>query len=405
MPPCEQRPNSNRRVNEARRRKFVEWRTMHTPSDLAQSQYQQGVALYEARRYVEALACFVAARELAPDYLDANWNECLTRLLLGDFKNGWPLHEARWQKNEGRWEPDPAKRGWRHIPQPLWMGEHSVGDKSINGNTVCLWAEQGFGDTLQFCRYAPLVQAMGATVFFYVREPIAELLRQSFDGTGISVVADNEPLPPFDVHCPLMSLPLACGTDEVSKIPAPIPYIFAKNADILHWKNRLAGHIQQGLEGTSSDKKIGLVWSGLMRSPNPLAAKMDAERSIDFEYLRPLLDLNGFQFVSLQKGGEIPEGAGVLDLTADLNDWTDTAALVANLDLVISCDTAVAHLAASMGKPTWILSRYNGCWRWLETRVDSPWYPTARVFHQNAPGDWAGVVREVALALLGSADG
>ncbi len=370
----------------------------------AQSQYQQGVALYESRRYAEALACFIAARDLAPDYLDAHWNECLTRLILGDFKEGWPLHEARWQKNEGRWEPDPAKRGWRHIPQPLWVGEHSVGDASIAGKTICLWAEQGFGDTLQFCRYAPLVQAMGAKVFLYVREPIAKLLRQSYEGTGISVVADTEPLPPFDVHCPMMSLPLACGTDSVTKIPAPIPYIFAKNEDAMHWKNRLTSHIQQGFQGSETSKRVGLVWSGLMRSTNPLAAKMDAERSIDFEYLTPLLShsqqgLQGIQWVSLQKGGDLPEGAGVLDLTPELNDWADTAALIANLDLVISCDTAVAHLAASMGKPTWILSRYNGCWRWLDHRTDSPWYPSARLFHQSTPGDWAGVVEEVIGAL------
>jgi hypothetical protein len=365
----------------------------------AQSEYQQGVAHYESRRYVDALACFVAARDLVPDYLDAHWNECITRLMLGDFKAGWPLHEARWQKNEGRWETDPAKRGWRHIPQPLWMGEHSVGETSIAGKTVCLWAEQGFGDTLQFCRYAPRVAAMGAKVFLYVREPIAKLLRQSYEGTGIGVVADNEPLPPFDVHCPLMSLPLACGTDEVSKIPAPIPYIFAKNEDVFRWKNRLESHAPYGLADNTTVKKIGLVWSGLMRSTNPLAAKMDAERSIDFEYLKPLLGLQGIQWVSLQKGGELPEGANVLDLTADLHDWTDTAALIANLDLVISCDTAVAHLAASMGKPTWILSRYSGCWRWLDTRVDSPWYPTALLFHQSAPGDWAGVVGEVVRTL------
>jgi hypothetical protein len=373
----------------------------------AQSQYQQGVALYEARRYAEALACYTAARDLVPDYLDAHWNECITRLTLGDFKTGWPMHEARWQKNEGRWEADPAKRGWRHIPQPLWVGEHSVGDASVAGKTVCLWGEQGFGDTLQFCRYAPLVQALGAKVFLYVREPIARLLRQSFAGVGIDVVADTEPLPPFDVHCPMMSLPLACGTDAVDKIPAPIPYIFAKDEDVLHWKNRLASHSSQAHQGNEVSKRVGLVWSGLMRSANPLAAKMDAERSIDFEYFAPLLShsqqgLQSIQWVSLQKGGQIPqrpEGANVLDLTADLHDWADTAALIANLDLVISCDTAVAHLAASMGKPTWILSRYNGCWRWLGHRADSPWYPSVRLFHQAAPGDWAGVVREVVEAL------
>ncbi len=368
---------------------------MQTSSDLAQSQYQQGVALYEARRYTEALTCFIKAGEADPEHLDAHWNECLTRLMLGDFCEGWPLHEARWQKNEGRWEPDPAKRGWRHIPQPLWVGEHSVGDKSVAGKTVCLWAEQGFGDTLQFCRYAPMVQAMGAKVFLYVREPMAKLLRQSFAKHNIDVVADNQPLPPFDVHCPMMSLPLACGTDSVSKIPAPVPYIFAKNEDVLHWKNRLASHIPYGFEGNEISKRVGLVWSGLMRSTNPSAAKMDAERSIDFEFLKPLLSLKKIQWFSLQKDAELPENAGVIDCTADLHDWADTAALIANLDLVISCDTAVAHLAASMGKPTWILSRWNGCWRWLDHRVDSPWYPSVRLFHQSAAGDWAGVVGEV----------
>jgi hypothetical protein len=274
-----------------------------------------------------------------------------------------------------------------------------VGEKSVAGKTVCLWGEQGFGDMLQFCRYAPLVQAMGATVFYYVREPIAQLLRQSYEGSGIGVVADTEPLPPFDFHCPLMSLPLACGTDDVSKIPAQIPYIFAKSEDILHWQNRLAALIPYGLAGNDLSKKIGLVWSGLTRTTNPLAEKMDAERSIDFAYFKPLLGLQGVQWFSLQKGGVLPEGSGVIDLTPDLHNWTDTAALIANLDLVISCDTAVAHLAASMGKPTWVLSRYNGCWRWLDTRVDSPWYPSVRVFHQSAPGDWAGVVVEVVTAL------
>ena len=359
--------------------------------------------LYETRRYTEALACFIKARELEPDFLGAHWNECITRLILGDFKAGWPLHEARWQKNEGRWEADPAKRGWRQLAQPLW-----VGDFPIQGKTICLWAEQGFGDTLQFCRYAPLVQAMGAKVFFYVRESMARLMAQSFAGTGIDVVADNQPLPPFDCHCPMMSLPLACGTDSVDKIPAPIPYIFAKDEDRLHWKNRLESLTQQAFAGGIMPKRIGLVWSGLMRLTNPLAAKMDAERSIDFEYLKPLLSLNevhtqqglqSIQWVSLQKGSELPEGANVLDLTAELNDWTDTAALVANLDLVIACDTGVAHLAAAMGKPTWILSRYSGCWRWLDHREDSPWYPSVRLFHQSAPGDWAGVMREVVRAM------
>ncbi len=365
---------------------------MESPHDLAQAQYNQGVALYETRRYAQALAHFVRAGEIDPEHLWAHWNECITRLTLGDFKNGWLLHEARWQKNEGRWERDPAKRGWRGVAQPLWLG-----DFSIAGKTICLWGEQGFGDMLQFCRYAPQVVALGANVFLYVREPLARLLRHSFAAQGIQVIAVGEPLPPHDAHCPMMSLPLACGTDEVSKIPASVPYIAASDDDAQHWKNRLDALVFS----SAKPLRIGIAWAGLMRTPNPLAAKMDAERSIDFETLRPLFSSQGVQWLSLQKDAEahLLASAGVTDLTAELHDWADTAALIANLDLVISCDTAVAHLAASMGKPTWILSRYVGCWRWMDHRTDSPWYPTARLFHQSTPGDWTGVVREVAGAL------
>ena len=371
---------------------------MQEPSEQAEELYNQGVALYESRRYLDALACFIKARDVEPTYLSAHWNECVTSLMLGDFETGWPLHEARWQKNEGRWEPDPAKRGWRHLAQPLWLG-----DVPIKGHVICLWGEQGFGDMLQFCRYALNVQAMGAQVLLLVREPIARLLAHSFAGTSIAVYSDAAALPPFDFHCPLMSLPLACGTTTVEKIPTPIPYIHADPLDVSHWKTELEKHPSIS-ESTTPLKRVGLVWSGALRSQNPQAIQMDLVRSLEFKYLEPLLAMANpsnpsLQFVSLQKDGNPPLDAPLLDLTAGLNDWADTAALVANLDLVISCDTAVAHLAASMGKPTWILSRYNGCWRWLVDRTDSPWYPTVRLFHQPAPGDWASVIGEVMRAL------
>ncbi|MDI9335193.1 MAG: glycosyltransferase family 9 protein [Cytophagales bacterium] len=366
---------------------------MNSLESSAHDQYNQGLAFYEQLRYGDALACFIRAREIEPDYLDAHWNECLMRLILGDFKEGWALHEARWQKNEGRWEPDPTKRGWHRIAQPLW-----VGDFSIEGKTICLWGEQGFGDMLQFCRYAAAVQARGAQVFLYVRESLVRLLRQSFAGVGIDVVGNNEPLPPFDFHCPMMSLPLACGTDSVEKIPASTPYLFANEQDTEQWRKRL---LQASPLAT---QKIGLVWSGLSRITNPYAIQMDQERSIDLDFFAPLLTQEPqgdprTQWISLQKGGVLPAHFGVLDLTQDLQDWADTAALIANLDLVISCDTAVAHLAASMNKPTWILSRWSGCWRWMGHRIDSPWYPSVRLFHQPARGDWASVISQVQMAL------
>ncbi len=367
---------------------------MQSPLPDAYDPYTQGVALYESRRYEAALDRFVESSRLDPSFWQAHWNECVTRLILGDFKNGWPLHEARWQKNEGRWEPDPAKRGWRHLAQPLW-----VGDFPIEGKVVCLWGEQGFGDTLQFCRYAPIVQAMGAQVFLYVRAALAPLLRHSYARHGIAVVADHEPLPAFDAHCPLMSLPLACGTDSVSNIPAPTPYIFADDQQVALWGQRLAERLGTG---RTSLRRVGLVWSGMLRSANPEAVQMDALRSLDFSLLEPLLTLDNVAWVSLQKDAQLSPDTPLVDITADLQDWAQTAALVANLDMVIACDTAVAHLAAAMGRPTWILSRWNGCWRWLDHRPDSPWYPTVRLFHQPAPGDWSSVVQTVRdeLALL-----
>lgn len=366
---------------------------MPEPSVAAQTICQQGFAHYERRDYTKALACFVEARHLEPSYLDACWNECLTRLMLGEFEAGWLLHEGRWQKNEGRWEVDPAKRGWRHAPQPLWLGQ-----ESLAGKTILLWAEQGFGDALQFCRYALLVAQQAAQVVLYVRQSVARLLRHSFTEARIAVVAEDEPLPAFDFHCPLMSLPLACGTRSVELIPAPCPYVSAEPALVAQWHERLMHYPK------ASSKRIGLVWAGLLRSQNPLAIQMDAARSLDFSNYARLIEhctASGMQvqWFSLQKDGELPLDSGVIDLTSELEDWSDTAALIANLDLVIACDTAVAHLAASMGKPTWIVSRYNGCWRWLGHRTDSPWYPTARLFHQTSPGDWHGVMSQLIEAL------
>jgi ADP-heptose:LPS heptosyltransferase len=206
-------------------------------------------------------------------------------------------------------------------------------------------------------------------------------------------MTEGTPIPTWDEQCSLMSLPLACGIDSLQKIPASAPYLSSMPELQALWRQRL-----QELAPIKPSKRIGLVWVG-----NGIT-DVDHDRSLSLSQFDLLVDVarrHGLQFVSLQKGSPSKGKAALdlVDLTAELNDWADTAALIANLDLVISCDTGVAHLAATMGKPTWILSRHNGCWRWLLNRTDSPWYPSVRLFRQPTFGDWATVMQEVAIAL------
>jgi hypothetical protein len=249
------------------------------------------------------------------------------------------------------------------------------------------------GDTLQFCRYAPLLAARGATVLLRTPEPLQRLLR-TLDGVS-QVLSETEPPPPFDLHCPLMSLPLACGT-LVETIPATVPYLRADPAAAARWRERL-----RPLPGL----RVGLVWGGNPRPGDPGANAVDRRRSIGLARLAPLTGIPGVSFVSLQKGAAAalaaapPAGMALHDWTDELTDFADTAALVAALDLVISVDTSVVHLAGALARPVWVLNRFALCWRWLRGRTDSPWYPTARLFRQPAPGDWDSVVAEVAMAL------
>ena len=229
-----------------------------------------------------------------------------------------------------------------------------------------------------------------------VPRPLARLLA-SLKG-GAEIVVTGDPLPPFDVHCPLMSLPLALGT-TLETIPATVPYLAADAPRVAFWRQRLAA-----LPG----RPVGLVWAGAPRRHHPDAHAIDRRRSMRLEHLAPLAAVPGVSFVSLQKGDAAAQarlpgvGLQLHDFTTELNDFADTAALVAALDLVIAVDTAVAHLAGALGKPVWILNRFDAAWRWLLGREDSPWYPTARLFRQPAPGDWDGVVGEVRESLAAS---
>ena len=309
-------------------------------------------------------------------------NAGLCRLLIGDFARGWQEHEWRWKTAQ-------LKADERDFPQPLWLG---VDD--IAGKTILLHAEQGLGDTLQFCRYVPRVVERGARVILWVPITLRELMCTL--PCAVQVVSHGDPLPAFDLHCPLLSLPLAFGT-RLETIPSQTPYLSAADNKRNAWRDHLGRHERP---------RVGLAWAGDPRKHLPGANRIDRQRSLPFDQLAPILEVRGCEFYSLQKGDDVVAQLhdsalphGVVDWSAEFHDFSDTAALIANLDLIITVDTAVAHLAGALGKPVWLLNRYNTCWRWLLDREDSPWYPTARLFRQDATRDWAAVIARAAAAL------
>ena len=318
------------------------------------------------RRLEESLRSYEQALVLNPENIEAKWNRSLVELLGGNFAVGWFDYEIRTKRK---------KNATRTFPQPIWRGE------SLNGARIILHAEQGLGDTLQFLRYVPMVQAAGGAVILDVPK---SLLRLAEELPGIeTLVATGDPLPPFERHCPLMSLPLAFGT-SIDSISALVPYLSVpadarKNAECLDWP-------AEGL-------RVGLVWSG-----NPLFPE-DWIRSIPLRGFAPMLGIEGVHFFSLQMGpaaSQLDEvDARMIDLRAAIGDMADTAALIAKLDLVITVDTAVAHLAGALGKTTWTLLPFAPDWRWLTEREDSPWYPTMRLFRQPRFGDWPSVLERV----------
>ncbi|MDR3438543.1 tetratricopeptide repeat protein [Telmatospirillum sp.] len=339
-----------------------------------------GAACQEQGELDEAARCYREA--LARGFDDGKTRANLGTVLLakGDFKEGWRLYE--WRERGDRPLVVP-----RHVEQPRWRGD------DLAGRTLLLHGEQGLGDCLQFARYATLAASRGACVILEVPPALRRLLA-TVPGVAMAISA-GDPLPPFDCHLPLMSAPYLFGT-EPDSIPADIPYVRPDPAAVASWSRRLAA-----LSGV----KAGLVWAGAPRPDDLRVNAIDRRRSMALAQMAPILGVAGVSFVSLQKGAAAVQIAALaqdvrpLDPMDEIGDFADTAALVANLDLVISVDTAVAHLAGAMGKPVWILSRFDNCWRWLTEREDSPWYPTARLFRQKAPGDWPEVVARVADAL------
>ncbi|MHB8284179.1 MAG: tetratricopeptide repeat protein [Caulobacteraceae bacterium] len=343
------------------------------------AQNNLGNTLISLGDFTGAQAQFRAVIAARPDHAEAHANLALTLLAAGELDEGWREYEWRWKAKGLKARP--------HVTAaPLWTGE------PLAGRTLLLHAEQGLGDTLQFCRYAPLIT--GGRVVMEVQAPLVELMTTL--GGGIEVIARGDPAPAFDVQCPLVSLPRAFGT-RLETIPARIPYLSVDPVRRAIWRARLAP-----LEGL----KVGLVWAGGARPDQPATNAVNARRSMTLAAMAPLGGVAGVSFVSLQKGQPAeaealspPEGLALLEFADDLHDFADTAALTATLDLVISVDTAVVHLAGALGKPVWMLNRYDTCWRWLLGREDSPWYPSLRQFRQAEAGNWAAVVDDVAAAL------
>ncbi len=403
-----------------------------------------GTALEETGQRDRAMECYQRARQLDPDAVSPPWNIALLQLLRGDYENGWKGYENRWRQKK-------QSRSKRNFSQPM-----PANVEQMKGKRILLHAEQGFGDVLQFCRYVPLVAEWAGEVIFECPKELRRLFENSFAATliaqagrpgidlrdalsadrspafrpgllrtAVKVVERGEMLPSFDLHCPLMSLPMVFGT-TLADVPAQVPYLFPDPADVQRWGSRFADQ-PPGL-------RVGLVWAGQS------SHQKDRHRSLTLADFDRFAEVQGVRFYSLQVGaasgrakltpspgtpgegwgeGDFegqsnlgtpnhphpnplpeyrergPEKMDLVDWTADLHDFADTAALISHLDLVITVDTAVAHLAGAMGKPVWVLLAYQPDWRWLLDRTDSPWYPSARLFRQTEPENWTAPLSTV----------
>ena len=353
--------------------------------DYHEAWINKGVTLHELKRYEDAVVHFNKAIKLRPDFYQAYWNKSITLLHLGNYQDGWPLFEKRW-------ELASLKYSDRQYPQPRWLGHESLRNKCI-----LIWSEQGLGDTIQFCRYIKNLSELGARVILEVQKPLLESLRTLVGVTEIIEHGDRSPL--FDFHCPLMSLPLAFKT-SLKTIPSNIPYISPDPIKVAYWKKKI---------GSQKLLKVGLVWSSGYREDEVEFWRASEKKDIPLQMLSKL-NIPKIQFYSLQKGEKAEyqllnleshfwEGPKIVNYSNGLQDFSDTAALIQNLDIIISVDTSVAHMAGAMGKPTWILSQFAVDWRWSKGQKEL-WYPTSTVFEQACHGDWDSVVNQVKSRLI-----
>jgi len=318
---------------------------------------------------------FISALKIKPDYLEAKFNLAVLYLSSGKYEEGWQAYECRRELLR-----------FKKFNTPSWVGQEDVKEK-----IVYVYYEQGFGDFIQFCRYLPMLGAMGAKIWLEIPKPL-ESVALSLD-CKFKLVENIED--GFDYHCAIMSLPLALKT-SIKNIPAPKKYLHADSKKVIAWGEKL---------GVKKLVRIGVVWQGGHRKNDPRSWSVNNRRNININLLQELFSQN-IEILSLQKGaGAVKEleifkkentHLTIHDYTDMLLDFSDTAALIENLDLVITVDTAVAHLSASLGKETWILNRFDACWRWFaDQRTSSPWYPSVKVFTQKEPGEWEGILSEL----------
>jgi tetratricopeptide (TPR) repeat protein len=342
----------------------------------AMSHYNRALLLQDCSQWDEVLASYDRAVSIDPGFADAQYNRSLALLFLGDFERGWRSYEWRWNNARRLSIGEP-----RNFTQPLWLGE-----ESIAGKRLLLYSEAGLGDTLQFCRYAALAAAQGATVLLEAQAPLLGLLAHL---NGVSqLIATGSALPPFDYQCPLMSLPLAFKT-TLDTVPAAPKYLQSDAAEVARWHTLL---------GERSRPRVGLVWSG---NPNNTIDQRRSIRLADWvAHLPP-----EFEYFCLQKDVRDADRAAlisspfIVSFDDNLLDFVNTAALCECMDVVVSVDTSLAHLSGALGQRTWVLLPFNPDWRWLLDRDDSPWYPTARLYRQKTVGDWNAVFARVAADL------
>ena len=350
-----------------------------------------GNTLKEQGKLHESAACYLRTLRLKPDHADAHKNLGILYLLMGNFAQGWAEFEWRWRCHDF---------SLPKLPQPLWDGS------PLHGRTIFLHTEQGLGDTIQFVRYAKLIKQAGGSAILVCPANLVRLLTRC---DGLDRVLPGEPLPRFDVHAPLLNLPRLLGTNSVETIPADVPYIHAEPELVERWRVRIGepspvrGRLVPAirpLTGLGSPERafrIGISWQG-----NP-ANTRDRWRSVALERFAPLAAILGVKLISLQVGPgseqlrQAPDLA--IDIGSELTDLADTAAVLKNLDLVITVDTALAHLAGALGVPVWVALPFAPDWRWLLNREDSPWYPSMRLFRQPRLRDWEDVFARIASAL------
>ena len=353
----------------------------------AQAWYNLAISFCALKRFNKSIAAYEQAISLKPDYFMAYWNKSLVELAIGDLHNGWQNFEARaFIKNS------PLRTSYNKITRLKNLSD-------VAGKKILIWSEQGLGDAIQFCRYVPELVKLGPDLTFVAPKSLTALMN-SLSGS-FQIVDSCSDLSGFEFQVPLMSLPLIFKTD-LTTIPSTSSYLKADSLKEQFWKERLS---------SSNLLRVGLVWNGGFRANQPEMHAVNERRNIPLEVISRLQHVPNIEFYSLQKGdpaesefaqnkSAIWPANNIRNFVSELNDFSDTAALISNLDLVISVDTSTAHLSAALGKPTWLLNRYDSCWRWLEDRIDSPWYPSITLYRQKTPGDWEGVIDTIQKDLI-----